>query len=78
LSCDPLSPFLFFIVDEVLGRSVSLLIDNRKLDCMIDSRCIKIPNQDFYVDIIISCDVTKNNAHVIASLFQEYVVNSGH
>jgi len=45
---------------------------------MIDSRCIKIPNQDFYVDIIISCDVTKNNAHVIASLFQEYVVNSGH
>jgi len=65
-------------IDEVLGRSVSLLIDNRRLDCMVDSRCIKIPNHAFYVDIIISCNVTKNNAHVIASLFQEYVVNSGH
>jgi hypothetical protein len=75
---DPLSPLLFCIAEEVLSRSISLLVDNGKLDCITGPRGMSLPSHAFFADdIMIFCKGSKKNALAVASLFLEYAANSG-
>ncbi|GAU50263.1 hypothetical protein TSUD_409090 [Trifolium subterraneum] len=75
---DPLSPLLFCIAEEVLSRSISLLVDNGKLDCITGTRGMSLPSHAFFADdLMIFCKGSKKNALAVTSLFHEYAANSG-
>jgi hypothetical protein len=53
---DPLSPLLFCIVEDVLSRSMSKLVNDGNLDLIKGTRNCLVPSHTFYADdLMIFC-----------------------
>jgi len=50
---DPLSPLLFCLVEDVLSRSISKLVEDGKLQKIKGTRNISVPSHSFYADDIL-------------------------
>ncbi|KAK6150696.1 hypothetical protein DH2020_015628 [Rehmannia glutinosa] len=63
---DPLSPLLFCIAEEVLGRFIALAMDQSRLSAFTAPRGIVFPSSILYADdIVIMCGATSSNARVL-------------
>lgn len=75
---DPFSPLLFCLVEDVLSRSISKLVDQGELLPITSPRVYKVPSHVLYVDdILIFCRGTKRNLECLMSLFKRYSEASG-
>jgi len=75
---DPLSPLLFCIVEEVLSRSISLLVDQGKIELIAASRHNHIPSHCFYADdLIVFCKAKFSSLEALKDLFTRYAACSG-
>lgn len=69
---DPLSPLLFCLVEDVLSKGITHLVQSGKLKPMTGPSKFQTPSHVFYVDgIMIFCKGTKNN--LLMDLFRLYI-----
>lgn len=75
---DPLSPLLFCVVEDVLSRHISKLVEERKLKLIQASRGVAFPLHCLYADdIMIYCTGRKSTLHWLRKLFSRYANCSG-
>lgn len=76
---DPHSPLLFCLAEDVLSRSISLLVNSGQLKPMSGPGSRPPPTHVLYADdIMVFCKGTKKNLTVlIMSLFQDHGSASG-
>lgn len=73
-----LSPLLFCLAEDVLSRSISLLVQCNQLKPMTGPRGFSTPSHVFYAnDVMVFCQGTKKNLSTFLALFSEYVEASG-
>lgn len=70
---DPVSPLIFYIIEEVLSRCLAMLANNGGL-CLISlCRGVVIPFHVLYVDeIMIFSKGSKKNIHSVLRIFKDY------
>jgi len=59
---DPLSPLLFCIVEEVLSRGISRLVDDGKVSLIVGTRDVLVPSHCFYADDLMLFYKGKNSS----------------
>lgn len=75
---DSLSPILFFLVEEVLIRSIAKLVVDDSLKLIKSRKGTYIPSHVIYVDeILISFKGKISNIRAFVNLFNKYSVASG-
>lgn len=73
--CDPLSPCLFCIAEDVLNRGISLLVQDKLLLPMASPRGFQVPSHVLLLyadDVLIFCRGTKKNLDNLMALFKLY------
>ena len=76
--CDPLSPLLFCIVEDVLSRNISRLIEQGRLDLIKGTRAIQVPSHSLYADdIMMFCKGKLSYFQALMELFNSYAMASG-
>lgn len=74
---DPLSPFLFFLAEEILSRSITKLVEEGSLKLIKSSRDNYTPSHVLYIDdILIFSKGYVSNVNVLKNLFTTYHVAS--
>lgn len=74
---DPLSPLLFCLAEDVLSRSISLLVYSNQLQPMVSPRGCQTPTHVLYADdIMVFCKGTKRNLSSLFSLLSSYAAES--
>lgn len=74
----PLSPLLFCLVEDVLSRSISKLVEEDKLESIKGTRHIYVPSHTFYSDdLMIFCKGKLSGLNNLKDLFHRYALNSG-
>jgi len=66
---DPLSPLLFCLAEEVLGRGISMLVNDKKILHMASPQGYVIPSHILYVDDIFVFCRANNKPLKILSIF---------
>jgi len=75
---DPLSPILFCIAEEVLSRSIKLLVEQGKLDLIGAARGSSIPSHCFYAeDLMVFFKAKFSNLEALKQVFTRYADSSG-
>jgi hypothetical protein len=75
---DPLSPLLFCLAEEVLSRSISLLVSQGRLNQITGTRNCMIPSHSFYADdLLVFCKGNLSGIRAIKALFDQYALESG-
>jgi len=75
---DPLSPLPFCIAEDVLSRSISLLVKHGKLSLINSSRYHNIPSHIMYVDdVMIFCKGKVSSVEAHIDIFKRYAECSG-
>jgi len=75
---DPLSPLIFCIVEDVLSRNISKLVEQGKLELIKGTRYVQVPSHSLYADdIMIFCKGKISSIQALMQLFQSYVAASG-
>ncbi|KAK6163792.1 hypothetical protein DH2020_000656 [Rehmannia glutinosa] len=75
---DPLSPSLFCIAEEVLGRFIAAAMDQSRLSSFTAPRGIVFPSSILYADdIVIMCGASSTNAQVLFQILTHYADISG-
>lgn len=75
---DYLFPLLFCLVEDVLCRSISLLVDFNQLQPMTSPRNYQTPSHILFADdIMVFCRGTKKNLTNRMALFKDYADASG-
>lgn len=75
---DPLSPFLFFLMAEALGRNIKKLVAlGRWRGISIHEDLNPISNSQFADDTIIFGEATEREAKTIKTILEEYEIGSG-
>jgi len=75
---DPLSPLLFCIAEDVLSRSISLLVEQGKISLINSSRNHNIPSHIMYADdVMIFCKGKISSVEALIDLFIRYAECSG-
>lgn len=74
---DPLSPLLFCIAEEVLSRSINMLVEQGKLDLIGAARGSSIPSHCFYADdLMVFCKGKFSNLESLKLVFTRYAESS--
>lgn len=67
---DPLSPLLFCIVEEVLSRGISKLVEQGQLELINGCIAMKVPSHSIYADeVVIFCKAKFSNIDSLLELF---------
>jgi len=75
---DPLSPLLFCIVEEVLSRGITKLVQEGKVELISASRNSQIPSHCFYADdLMVYCRGKISGLEALKELFTQYAYCSG-
>ncbi|KAK6158949.1 hypothetical protein DH2020_006263 [Rehmannia glutinosa] len=75
---DPLSPLLFCIAEEVLGRFITSAMDQSRLSAFTAPRSIIFPASILYADdIVIMCGASSSNARALLQILTHYADISG-
>ena len=75
---DPLSPLLFCIAEDVLSRSITLLVEQGKIDRIKGSRYCNVPSHSLYADdIMIFCKGRIASIQALMQLFNSSALASG-
>jgi len=70
---DPLSPLLFYIVEDVLSRSISNLVQQGSVELIKGSISKYVPSHSLYADdIMIFCKGKTSSIHALMQLFNTY------
>jgi len=71
-------PLLFCIVEEVLSRGISKLVEEGKVKLIDASRKAKIPSHCFYAnDLMVYCKCKMSSLEALKELFTRYANCSG-
>lgn len=74
----PVSFLLFYLDEEVLIRSITLLVAEWKLDFMSGVRKVNVPSHILYADyIFILCKGKSSNISILKCVFTKYSSTSG-
>lgn len=74
----PLSPLLFCIAEEVLGRGITQFVENGDLELMSGTRSCKVPSHTLYADdIMVFCKGKLSCTNALIKLFTRYAQASG-
>ncbi|KAK6153216.1 hypothetical protein DH2020_012855 [Rehmannia glutinosa] len=75
---DPLSPLLFCIAEEILGRLIAMAMEQSRLSSFMVPRGIVFPSSILYADdIVIMCGASSTNARVLLQILNHYADISG-
>ena len=75
---DPLSSHLFCLAEEVISRSLTKLVREKKLTLIHGTRDLQIPSHILYAyDMMIFCKGAKSNINVLKNVFLKYDEASG-
>lgn len=67
---DPLSPFLFYLAEDILSRRLTNLVNENQLKPMIGPSNFSMPTHCMYEDdIMLFCKGTYSNMQALSSLF---------
>ncbi|XP_026416790.1 uncharacterized protein LOC113312247 [Papaver somniferum] len=74
---DPLSPLLFVLMEDVLSRNITQLVESGKLTPMVIRRGIHPTHMFFADDVFIFCNGAKKSLDNLMSLLDRYQSSSG-
>ncbi|XP_026416095.1 uncharacterized protein LOC113311477 [Papaver somniferum] len=74
---DPLSPILFVLMEDVLSRNISQLVNQGKILPMVIKNCIHPTHLFFADDVFIFCNGSKKSLNSLFTLLDEYQASSG-
>ena len=75
---DPLSPLLFCIIEDVLDKNLSKLVEEGSLNLIKGTRSCSVPSRSFYADdLMIFCKGNIPGLKDLKDLFDRYALASG-
>ncbi|XP_026419794.1 uncharacterized protein LOC113315728 [Papaver somniferum] len=74
---DPLSPILFLMVEDVLSRRITQMVEERKIIPMVNYRGVQPTHIFFIDDVFLFFNGHKRNIQTVMKLLQDYQLSSG-